>query len=217
MKALFSLLFLTSFLFASDALNYVNNWRINSGLQPFKIDNTLSKAALNHSKYNALNPYSGHYETPRGRYFTGKMPRERVRYVKHPSSIVAENVSMTQTELQGVEGLMSAIYHRFGFLHFEFDEIGMGKALRKDSVVLTFLMGNSFLSRTCQKDRYNDANYYYLDLCLDPEKKVSATTYEKNKKQVSSKAPNFVIYPYPNAKEVPPVFYEEQPDPLPRY
>ena len=199
-------------------IDYVNEYRIHAGLPLFTKNPLLQKAAENHSKYRSLYN-TGHYERRGDRGFTGKTPSQRAVYAGYSLCSASENIAEAPTPMNGVENLMTAIYHRFGFLSFNVNEIGMGsvKKRKKNNSIYTYVMGNSLLSRECQRSTYNNESPFYKKMCKNSKQKVAVSKKNALDTKLTSKSKDFVIYPYANAKNIPPAFYEEYPDPLPQY
>lgn len=199
-------------------LNYVNDWRESSGLERLRTNSYLEKAASNHSRYRTMYQ-TGHYERYGDRAYTGKVPSDRAIYAGYPLRYVSENIAEAPTALLGVESLMTAIYHRFGFLSYDINEIGMGKAKVRGSknTIFTYVMGNSLLARECHRSSYRGESPYFYKICKNKKQKVSVKTKTFLDNQILRNKPKFILYPYTNAQNVPPVFYEEHPDPLPRH
>ena len=110
----------------TDALRYLNEMRVGSGMIPFRANNLLDSAARNHSLYLITNNTFGHYEDSSSSGFTGVRPSDRGTYVGYDWCIYSENIAGGDANItESIDGLMSAIYHRFGFLNFMVDEIGI--------------------------------------------------------------------------------------------
>jgi len=201
-----------------DAVGYVNDWREASGLPRLKSNGYLKRAALNHSRYRTRYK-TGHYEREGDRGFTGKVPSDRAIYVGYPLRYASENIAEAPTAQSGVESLMTAIYHRFGFLNYSIDEMGMARAPIKGhpNSIYTFVMGNSLLAKECRHSTYRQETSYYYKLCKNRRQKVAVSRKNYLDREITLHKPKFIIYPYANAHNVLPAFYEEHPDPLPRY
>jgi hypothetical protein len=108
---------------------------------------------------------------------------------------------------------MSAIYHRFGFLQNNVDEIGIG--VRGD--YYTYVIGNSLLNTLCAGSSYAGGGSYVYGVCADPDFRISSAELYIAKEAIAETNPAIVLWPPNNATDVPPVFYEETPDPLPNH
>ncbi|OAQ20911.1 CAP domain-containing protein [Thermosulfurimonas dismutans] len=162
-------------------LQYLNALRSSVGMIPFSENQALTQAAESHARYIATNQDIGHTETPGLPYFTGVTPADRAAAAGYNYKAIGENLSWGEENFQeSIDDLFSAIYHRFGFLSFYFDEIGFGKAIDDRGTV-----------------------YYVYDLGTRKDPSIVATDN-----------PLVVRWP-PPGDTVPPVFYEEFPDPLP--
>ena len=137
----------------ADSVAEVNQIRAEAGMTTLNRSKALTNAAANHASYLAdyfsLQQYSsqsGHDEVSGSTGFSGKSPSDRARFVAYPHKFVTENVSIGSASIKdSVESLMTAIYHRFGFLDFDIDEIG---AADKDQRYV-YNMGRRDFSLTC--------------------------------------------------------------------
>lgn len=194
----------------ADPLNYLNNIRIETGLAPLTLNPTLTKSAKNHAIYIYKHKFATHYQDKRKAYFTGYSPVNRANYVGYPSLLVVENVSEGQPSYQeSIDGLMSAIYHRFGFLSFKIDEIGFARQAN----YYVYNMGYSKLRQLCETNHSFNGSYYQP--CADKFKKVPKPAFDNVNQLLLSKLQPVVVYPTVNQTNVKTVFYEEIPDPLP--
>ncbi|OQX58571.1 MAG: hypothetical protein B5M52_05245 [Helicobacteraceae bacterium 4484_230] len=110
-------------------LIYLNSLRSGAGLITFSANSELDTAAQNHTDYLVYHNLFGHYEDKDSypELFTGTAPSDRITYAGYDWMAYSENVSAgSDTIYRSIDGLMSAIYHRFGFLNFNTDEIGIG-------------------------------------------------------------------------------------------
>jgi len=198
----------------NNVLNQLNNIRIASSLIPLSKNTELNNSAYNHAYYLNINHQVGHYESSSKQSFTGIKPVHRAIYSGYKSKMVSENLSVGQSSpYQSLKGLMSAIYHRFGFLDFDINTIGYGK----ENVSYVYNMGNSDLNNLCKGTSFNSNGTYYTNVCADPLFKIEASVYENELNKTINANPSYVIYPYNNEKNVTTSFYEESPDPLPTY
>ena len=207
----FLLIFLNIFLFAN-GLNHLNKIRQNLGMVPLKENVILDNAAHNHSVYlNANGNQYGHFQIG-GKYFTGKTPTDRALYVGYNSRFVIENFAYGDYKNinQSIDMLFSAIYHRFGFLNFYIDEVGIANIGK----YYVFEMGNSNLNKICNQYFSNIIGQYYYGVCKDYNLKIPAKTYLNAKNNVAKQNPKIVIFPTSDIK-VEPVFYAEEPNPIP--
>ena len=113
-----------SFVPDSDAVAYLNEYRRGSGLSSLRQNQILSQAAKNHADYSAQNEYMGHDETAGRAKFSGATPADRALAVGYKSTLVLENIAYKSDFKEAVDGLFSAIYHRFAFLNLSVDEVG---------------------------------------------------------------------------------------------
>lgn len=160
---------------ADDGLAYLNQLRAQAGMTTLQQHSALSRAAANHAAYLANSDWrdgnpplrSAHAEEPGGSFFTGKDAAQRVQHAGYPHDAVLENVSQGYADLQmhtAIDGLMSAIYHRFTFLDLAVDEIGIGA----QEGVQVFNLGRSDLRALCTTTAGDaDALFTPPVYCLD--------------------------------------------------
>ena len=202
-------------LLPASGLDYLNTLRQKTGLKPFAQQKQLQTAAKNHSDYMQSNHVSGHYEDSGDEGFTGIRPVNRVLYAGYPARYVLENVSSgTPTVEESVDGLFSAIYHRFGFLSPLVDEIGIG--ISPDERFYTYDMGNSTVADLCLHGTYETGDYY-TGVCADASRRIESDTYLNAVNGLKEDAPDLIVWPTADSTDIPPVFYEESPDPLPSH
>jgi uncharacterized protein YkwD len=201
-----------------DAFSYINHIRNGAGLHQLSHNHFLEKAAQNHSNYQTRHGI-GHYERKRTAGFTGVTASERSIHAGYALKQASENIAYTRSEKEGVENLMTAIYHRFGFLDYKIDEMGSGEAkLRNDkNSVFTYVMGNSHLAKECRRSSYKNESPYYQGVCKNAKQKMSASKKDYLESKLTCFAPKYILYPYSGEESVLPVFFEETPDPLPSY
>jgi len=198
--------------------NYINQLRAELRLTPLKFNQKLHQAARRHAQYDTANDIQGHYEKPTHHFYTGKTPSKRA-YRQGYHSAVGEVVSYNAKYPQKyVDDLMSAIYHRLGLLSMTKTEMGVGIYRdHKGHLKSTFVadIGNHNLDRACQKTfRYPGGTVAYRGLC-NTDRLVSKADYKRIKLHTARQNPQFIMWPKSGAT-VPPVFYEEDPDPLPQ-
>ncbi len=200
-----------------DAYSYLNKIRESVNMIPLKRNQFLETSAQNHADYLALNQIDGHDEESGRPNFTGCTPSNRAAYAGYPSLYVMENVSSGNPDFKdSIDSLMSAIYHRIGFLGFTIDEVGIGRASSNRDYYV-YNMGNSLLASLCSEDTSTTYSYYYTGVCSDESKEVDGGKYDNASKTLSLKNPPIIKWPPPDASDIDPVFYEEYPDPLPDY
>jgi len=215
LRQLLLLLLLISNTFANDFLDYLNEKRQNAGMISFKENELLNKAALNHSKYLIKNNTQSHNQTRNRTFFTGSNSDERAFFVGY-DSFTSENLTVGNINTyESIDSLFTAIYHRFIFLNFKSNELGLGTFTNKNHSASVFNLGNSNINELCKKRNFIGVGTYYRNICKDRDFKIQKDVYIKTKKINILKNPNIVLWPYPNQKNFNPVFYEETPDPLP--
>ena len=199
-----------SFVPDSDAVAYLNEYRRGSGLSALKPNQILSQAAKNHAEYSAQNEYMGHDEAAGRVKFSGATPADRALAVGYKSTLVLENIAYKSDFKEAVDGLFSAIYHRFAFLNLSVNEVGYALASKDKFNAFVFEMGNSRLNAFCAMGASDTgAGRFYTNVCAD-----------KNLKIKDAKFDNFTgsMKPYvkfPDATAVTPYFSGEIPDPFP--
>jgi len=227
--ACFGLFFLVSqAVFSADghdskqkALIYLNELRQQSGMIPFKLDDRLNKSSQAHALYLQSQRSWGHSESRSSEYFTGETPMLRMLQAGYPSRHNSENVSSHQgmaTAVKSINGLMSAIYHRFGFLSFSYDEIGIGYASDNDFHSYVYNLGNSLKAQLCETPQPPPTQgSYVFKVCANEKKQISKQLFDQAQTKVQLQNKPIVVWPADGAQRVPPGFYDEAPDPLPSY
>ncbi|MEF3191020.1 MAG: CAP domain-containing protein [Campylobacterales bacterium] len=200
----------------SEAIAYLNHLRERAGMTILRSDERLNAAAMNHVAYMRTNNITSHCEEVGRVGFTGVTPNDRAHAVSFLSP-VTENLSSGQTTVrESIDGLLSAIYHRFGFLDPAHDLIGAGVGESAQSTYFSYSMGNSALEALCAGPSFEGWGYNYDQVCADANKKIEATAFEESTLAASRANPPLILWPYPGQAGVSPVFFEEDPDPLPQ-
>ncbi|UOP01250.1 CAP domain-containing protein [Kingella potus] len=201
----------------TDALGYLNHLRREAGLAPFSLSPLLARSAADHARY--LNDYPDdmhdekHADHP---YFRGKEPDQRVAKAGYLYLGVQENLSTGEHEIplgahrlqqQYLDGLMTAIYHRFSLLDPAANEAGIGFSSRNNRHALVVNQGNRDGDRLCRKGRtrVEEERLYYDDLCAN-----KAVFYSD---EIRFDLPEYTVYPVGSLAH--PVFSNETPNPLP--
>jgi len=204
------------------ALEYLNYLRVNSGLIPLRENSHLKLAAKNHANYLIQNSLIGHSEDRNNIGFTGKFGSNRAIFAGYKTSMVIENISNNNfSAKESIDGLMSAIYHRFGFLDFNIDEIGIGISQNINNryeSAFVYDMGSFNLENLCKKE-VNNQNFktYVEGICNNKSIRVDGELFTKALNSNRLKNSKVVIYPFDGQTDIPPAFYDELPDPLPEY
>ena len=187
-----------------DALHYLNKLRQGAGLIPLSLTKELNRATKNHANYLIENFTYGHYEEHNRSGFTGAFASQRVMYEGYNTELIIENVSSNNRNYkESIDGLFAAIYHRFAFLDFQGDEIGIAiKQHRFDGTKTAFVynIGSSALNQLYKKKKRPSEKE--LIKALDSYKNINNSV---------------VTYPFDKQSDVPPVFFNELPDPLPNH
>jgi len=205
----------------SKALQYLNDIRDEAGMLRLDQNQQLQISAKNHANYLIAHDIIGHEETPYKEGFTGKNSSDRAMKVGYKTSLVSENISSMQRNYkESIDELFSAIYHRFGFLDFRIDEIGIAvtqKSSDRSKIAFVYNMGIGPLQRLCSQKSFEGRGKYVYNICADKNFKIKESHF--NKAIDSNKIHNkkIIVYPYDEQSDVPPVFFDEIPDPLPRH
>ena len=195
----------------SQSLIKLNEYRSATGLNTLTRLTSLDSSSQNHANYITTNNIIGHQEASSNSGFTGEYAPSRAIYAGYANRNVLENLATQSDEMKALRALMSAIYHRFGFLSNNIDEIGYASALMSDNGVFVYNMGNSKITIGCGETF--DSGTYYSGICIDTDHKVKESRYH----EIRDSNPAYTIWPNSGATDIPPAFYEETPDPLPDY
>ena len=202
-------------------LYYLNKLRKEAGLIPLNPNNKLNSAAKNHANYLMTHHKIGHYEDENRSGYTGEYGSNRSVAMGYETPMVIENVSSNNSSYkESVDGLMAAIYHRFGFLDFHIDEIGIGVAQNlQDRAETAFVydMGSAKLTSLCQNSKNREVVKPLKNICANPKIRIGKEDFLTAIHAHKYQNAKFVLYPFDGQKSVPPVFYEELPDPLPNH
>jgi uncharacterized protein YkwD len=203
------------------SLYYLNKLRRGVGLIPLVLNHKLATAAKNHANYLIKNGIIGHYEEKDKVGYTGQYGSQRSIYSGYKTSMVIENISNNNfTYKESIDGLMAAIYHRFGFLDFHIDEIGIGiEQSKTDKAQTAFVydMGSHNLENICQKKNSIKSGEYVANICADKSLKIEAKMFNTILSSNRKRNKKIITYPFNGQKDIPPAFYDELPDPLPNY
>jgi hypothetical protein len=201
------------------ARSHLNSIREAMGLNILRQNDQLNIAAQAHADYLVANNESSHFETEGHHKFVGVRPVDRTLYADYSSTYVSENLSThIYSGQESINGLFSAIYHRFGFLSLNIDEIGVGAAQDKNKTsnsAFVYVMANSYLEMLCHEKGFFGSGKYFFRVCKNEEHRIREKEFTKAQTKNKKNNPKIVIYPYDGQIEVPPVFYDESPDPLP--
>ena len=186
------------------ALNYLNRLRQGAGLIPFSSNSVLDEASNNHASYLIKNHAYGHYEEHNKSGFTGKFASQRIKHAGYNTELIIENVSSNNKNYKAsIDGLFAAIYHRLAFLDFQGDEIGISikqNQMDKRRTAFVYNIGSSELNQLYKNSKKPSK--------VDLNKALNRYKYSNSK---------VVMYPFDKQSDVPPVFFNELPDPLPNH
>ena len=203
------------------ALQYLNSLRQGAGLIPLKLNKTLNISAKNHANYLIINNTIGHKEEQSLTGYTGEYASNRSIKVGYHTPLLIENVSSNNhSYTESIDGLMAAIYHRFAFLDFRINEIGIAinqnqRILEKTAYV--YNLGNSYLNKLCKNTPINPNKNEIQNVCANKYLKITPKAFQIALNTNDKNNSPIVVYPFHEQKNVSPVFYEELPDPLPNH
>jgi len=202
-------------------LQYLNQLRKKAGLVPLRSNGILNRSAKSHARYLISNHKIGHFEDIKKKDYTGKYGAERAIYRGYKTPLIIENVSSNNPNYkESVDGLMGAIYHRFGFLDFHINEIGIGilqDKINLNSTAFVYDMGNRELNGLCSKlpkEKFKDP---LENICANQSINLSTKKFFQAINSNTQHNRSIITYPFDGQKDIPPAFYEELPDPLPEY
>ncbi|WP_169974275.1 MULTISPECIES: CAP domain-containing protein [unclassified Campylobacter] len=199
-----------SYISDSDALSYLNDYRRGSGLFALKFNENLSLASKNHAEYSLAHNHMGHDESSGLAKFTGATPAERAKAAGYNSSHVLENIAYKADFATSIDGLFSAIYHRFAFLNLSVNEVGFDAARGDKFSAYVFLMGNSEVDKFCKRSvSDNGSGKFYTNACTNKDIKVKDSRLEGFLKSTKQHVK------FPDKVPVMPYFSGEIPDPFP--
>jgi len=200
---------------------YLNKLRKEAGLVPLNRNIILESSAKNHANYLVRNHRIGHYEDENKTGYTGEYGSNRSVNRGYKTSMIIENVSSNnRNHKESVEGLMAAIYHRFGFLDFHIDEIGIGIAQNLENraeTAFVYDMGSQKLEKLCIDAENKKVLNPLENICSSPNSNITKSSFIEAIHAHRYQNAKFVVYPYDGQEDVVPVFYEELPDPLPNH
>ncbi len=203
------------------AFDYLNTLRQNAGMPYYFTSKLLGSAAQSHANYLVANHVSGHNEIVNKKDFTGISPIYRAFKASYKIGIIRENVTKNVFGYKAsIDGLFGAIYHCFGFLDFQTDEVGLGVAQdlnNTNQIAYVFDMGIYELNDLCTQKSYSGHAKYVYHVCKDANHRIKKELFDRALRFKKSQTKKIVIYPYDEQKDVPPAFYGETPDPLPNY
>lgn len=201
------------------ALKYLNDLRMGAGLIPLKSNKILSHASKNHANYLIINHKIGHLEEETRMGYSGKFASNRTVGVGYHTPLLIENVSSNNHSYkESINGLMAAIYHRFAFLDFRINEIGIGVDQNQHRLAETayvYNLGNSHLNELCKNASINEDIHSIQNICANKHLKIEDKLFYQALNHNNNQNSSIIIYPFDKQKGVTPAFYEELPDPLP--
>ena len=185
-----------------DIYDYVNQLRTSAGMIPLAKNQELEEAAQNHAVYVTANNMIGHNQLSTLINFTGKTPADRANYTGYSSRFIGEGVATEQSKTAAIDGLFSAIYHRFTLLSTEHNLIGIGFDLFDENEkhgALVHNMGNSQLNALCNNTSFSGTGTVYINQCLNRELKIPVNAFENAIADVKTQNPEVILWPPENA------------------
>ncbi len=197
-------------------VEYLNSYRVKSGLIPLEENPVLSASIKDHTRYMYVNGLLEHKEKARDTLFTGRTADARAINRGYHCRFVAENLAYNaQDSLNAVDELLSTVYHRLSLLDFRFDQVGYAST----GHYYGFVLGNSYLDSICaatKEDKSLVSFLYVVNLCDNFNKKVDLLDYLDAIQKVEKQNASIVTFPYPGQDNVPTYFSEEDPKPRPK-
>lgn len=177
----------------NDPLFYINQIRKDANLKTFSYNKILENSAKSHAIYSTMHKVQSHNQDENLEKFSGKTQIQRALNNGYNSTYVLENISFHGDFISSIDSLMSAIYHRFAFLHKGVDEIGFAMDKNKDFSTFVFNMGNSKLNELCKHNFSIKPNTKYVqNLCKNNQILIEHSIYEK---LINPDYPPFVTFP----------------------
>ncbi|MDH5545162.1 MAG: CAP domain-containing protein [Gammaproteobacteria bacterium] len=199
----------------SDLYEYINHLRQSAGLSALNKNDNLQTAAENHLRYLKNNSRYSHEEDAALDEYTGENASARALAAGYSTRFVFEGIATGDGDMIAVDNLMSAIYHRLNLFNLDLDSIGISSSeLRKNKTLVVHNMGNSKINTLCkttEEHRVSFEGYCASGATIDSAEVMQAVVSTRQKNN------SIVVWPAENAFDIPPVFYEEDPDPLPEH
>jgi len=124
---------------ADGAIQKINKFRKEIGLNPIVYNELLSKTAYNHSKYLAYNNQFTDTEKKDSKFFTGNTLKDRLdREGYLGTNRPAEMFVLANNYNDAVDMILDAPYHRARFMNPDLKLIGYGLAKQNDRMIHTF-------------------------------------------------------------------------------
>ena len=203
------------------ALKYLNSLRIGAGLIPLKSNKILNTATTNHAQYLIENNTIGHREKISLSNYSGEFASNRSIKAGYHTPLLIENVSSNNHSYkESIDGLMAAIYHRFAFLDFRINEIGIAVNQNKrilEKTAYVYNLGNSYLNELCKNALINPNKNELQNVCANKHLKITSKMFHLALNANNKRNHPIIVYPFDKQQGVSPVFYEELPDPLPNH
>lgn len=199
---------------------YYNKMRTDSGMIPLKRNEILEQGATNHAEYLYENfeyiPHdlTLHNEDDSFIHFTGVKSWDRAISAGHNTGFISEGIAFTGKAKNAIDGLMTAIYHRFGILNFFMDEVGLSNYIVSSNCMFSFVHNSSLsvLDDLCLQELNTSGRPHQI--CKE-SKTLPMSLFSKSVYDIAKQNPPYVLYPPNNGKNIIRKFYGEIPDPMP--
>ncbi len=202
--------------FGQTAVEYLNSYRIKSGLIPLEVNPVISASVKDHTRYMYVNSVLNHKEKARDSLFSGRTADVRAINRGYHCRFVSENLAYNEKDsLSAVDELFSTVYHRLSLLDFRFNQVGYAAT----GHYYGFVLGNSYLDSVCAATKENKSLVsflYVVNLCDNFNKKVDLVDYLDAIQKVEKQNASIVTFPYSGQDNVPTYFSEEDPKPWPK-
>ena len=199
---------------------HLNEIRQSAGLVKYANSTALSAAAANHADYLVTNQLTGHYEEMALFGASGVSPADRAKAQDYLARSVNEVISYFDTPERALDDLMAAIYHRLALLSLHHNEAGIGAALgdNDDRIKSAFVvkMGLAEMDQACRESDLSGNQRGVRAACHD-QIPVERDRFFEIHNDLAASNPEAILWPPRDADDIPPAFFEEEPDPLPDY
>lgn len=218
-----------------EAYDYFNFIREKAGMIHMDINYEVENAAQSHSEFLFKNQEWGssdylfngkttsrHHEHKSLEGFTGEKVTDRVIRAGHNAKFAGEGISTggyKKTTKSSIDSLMSAIYHRFGILVFNKNQIGIGMHELENNCLYNFVHNNtnSYFDELCRNNQVSSSSKVY-SYCGDADVLIEGNDYWRVLNKVMSQNPDYVIWPSNYDNDVWTKFINnENPNPMPNY
>jgi len=200
---------------APDPYDYLNGLRRSAGMTPFTQELALAVASWNHARYLDANNVLGHQELAGEPGFTGAYVPDRIVSAGYHTRWAGEVIADGQSPVHALDLLMSAIYHRLTILDPAMDRVGISffdSPTGADFLVANF--SNSLVNDLCREPQHEEPG---ITGQCNPDIALPVEAFGRAKVEIALRNPAVIVWPPENATNIPPAFFDEEPDPLPDY